>query len=248
MVRDCPGLCLLSTSTPTLHPVQAHRPWNGGFLSSSGPGGRPLGRWGQVWEEGADLVPGGDLVVSLEVLMVLGRTWVLSSLPRARESVCPHLAGARPRCWSRKTAAGKASVTSLGTIPPGLVMLGHGAAEPQSRTGRIPSEGLDDPCSSWSVQKWGGSQLPCLTVEGQQRPGPSSRDPIPAWLLSAVDFGRSMPPCASVSPSVKWENSDPTPWIWASQPTDSTWTSAPRTSGDLSVSCQCCCEGCCSPP
>ena len=76
--------------------------------------------------------------------MVLGRTWVLSSLPRARESVCPHLAGARPRCWSRKTAAGKASVTSLGTIPPGLVMLGHGAAEPQSRTGRIPSEGLDD--------------------------------------------------------------------------------------------------------
>ena len=88
LVRDCPGLCLLSTSTPTLHPVQAHRPWNGGFLSSSGPGGRPLRRWGRVWEEGADLVPGGDLVVSLEVLMVLGRTWVLSSLPRARESVC----------------------------------------------------------------------------------------------------------------------------------------------------------------
>ena len=54
--------------------------------------------------------------------------------------------------------AGKASVTSLGTIPPGLVMPGHGTAEPQSRTGWITSEGLDDPCSSRSVQKcvWGG--------------------------------------------------------------------------------------------
>lgn len=29
--------------------------------------------WGRVWEEGADLVPGGNSVVSLEVLMVLGR-------------------------------------------------------------------------------------------------------------------------------------------------------------------------------
>ena len=51
--------------------------------------------------------------------------------------------------------AGKASVTSLGTIPPGLVVPGHGTAESQSHTGRITSESLDDPCSSRSSQKWG---------------------------------------------------------------------------------------------
>lgn len=73
---------------PPSTPGSTSPEWEFSFLQWSGwPASVPR-KWGQVWEGGADLVPHGDSVVSLEVLVVLGRAWVLSLLPRAWESVC----------------------------------------------------------------------------------------------------------------------------------------------------------------
>ena len=126
LVGGCPGLCLLNASSTCPPPVQAQLPQKGCFPFpqwSRWPAAVPR-RWRRVWEEGAFLIPDGDAVASPEVLTVLDTAWVLNSLPRAWESVCPHLACAGPRCWSRKPVAGKAPGTSLVTLPPGLMVRG----------------------------------------------------------------------------------------------------------------------------